>query len=35
MGNEWHDETPEVDVTIFSMRTLRDNLISVNQRKAK
>jgi hypothetical protein len=35
MGNEWHDETPEVDVTIFSMRTLRDNLIFANLRKEK
>ena len=35
MGNEWHDETPEVDVTIFSMRTLKDNLISANLKKEK
>jgi hypothetical protein len=35
MGNEWHDETPEVDVTIFSMRTLKDNLTSANLNKEK
>lgn len=35
MGPEWHDETPEVDVSIATIRTRRASPISANPGTAK